>query len=107
GGAGKDSVRRRRQRLARSQRVEMAAAGRSHPQLQPARAAGEDSWAEVQRNGEQTIADGGGRLCERTGNEVPVGRCVEDREDEIVEAGGGAAAGIDPALIGERGALAP
>ena len=59
-----------RQRLARTEHREVTGAIGAHANLQPARVAVEGA-AEVQRNGEQAVADGHGGVGDRPGHELP------------------------------------
>jgi hypothetical protein len=61
---------------------------------------------EVEGDGEQTVADRGGGVGERPGDGRTAGIDGVEGEGQVIIAGGGIGAVIEPTLIGERGARA-
>jgi hypothetical protein len=91
----------------RERGVIVRAAVGAHANLQPARTAIKGRAAVIQRDGEQAIRDGRRRTGERPAarRNVSVAGRVVDSESQIVKARRRTAAVIEPALVGEGGAL--
>ena len=106
-GIRENRIRRRRQQLARAEDGEGAGAAiGAHADGQPAGRTGENTRTKIQRNREQAVADGGGGIGDRPGDDIPrqVGRIV-NRKLQIVTAIGSSTVILKLALIGERRAL--
>ena len=107
--AGRQGIRRGRQRLARTQSgVSRPAAGGSHADLQPARrSGGEGVVPEIQGHGEQPIADADWRQGIGCADRIPARERVAQVESKIIIPGDRNAVGVQAALIRKHGALAP
>ncbi len=102
--AGAGSVKcvgRRRERLAGREDHESAAAIGAHRQLQPASAATEGGRAEVQRDSEEAVGDGGGGVGHRTAELRGSAGGVVERSSEVIQSIGGRASRLQAALIGK------
>jgi len=102
--AGGDGVRRGGEGLARGQGEEVPAAVRAHPDLEPA-SRPREHIAEIQGDGEQAVAQGGGTVGQDGSLLAAPGAIVIDDEAQVVGAVGRGAGVSEAALVGEGGAL--